>query len=263
MKRMRVRTKSGRPTVARRWQRTAVVSAAAAALLLAAALYVRRPAPLVDLDSVLLSQGFVPNPGFAATFRPGDVIQITETDGTGGARKLARPVLFLRREICFPGRSPGEVPFGLSTASGKRALTLDAGRLGRLLPELQLRGGGTRSYSLAVDNLRVATFSRGELSERFAAPCVEAFGAALESGDRQAWFGTVTEAVVADALTLTIEWRAGTSGEARAALRQQVDGAWRGRGAVTAALDSTEKTVLRMTGPLVLGYRLRPMEAVR
>jgi hypothetical protein len=171
-------------------------------------------------------------------------------------------VLFLTREVCFPGHLPAETPFGLPLTRGQRVVSVSSAGLGRWVPNLQVRGEGTRSYALTLDNLRVATFSRGQLSERFSTSCVEAFASALQSGDRPAWFGTVTEAVVADALTVTIEWQADTSGTAHAALKERI-GALQRTGALTAELDSTERTVLRVSGPLVLGYRYRPMEAVR
>jgi hypothetical protein len=234
-----------------------------AAMLSAAALYVLRPAPLVDLDAVLLKREFIPNPGFSAVFRRGDVIQVAERDDRGEVRRLVRPVLFLKRESCFPGLFPSEVPFGLPATSGQRSLALDGTRLGRVLPQLRLGGREVHAYSLVVENARVATFAKGELSEQFAPSCVERFARALAGGDLPGWFGTVVEAVIADGLTLSVDWRAGTTGEARAAFRQRTTEALPARGTVSTELDSSEKTVLRAAGPLVLGYRYRPMEPVR
>lgn len=244
----------------RRWVAATLVIAAG--IFLAAGLYVLRPAPLVDLDAVLIQQGFIPNPGFTAVFRPGDVIQIAERDDQGRVRQLSRPVLFLKRESCFPGLSPGEVPFGMPAISGHRSLTLDGARLGRVLPQLRVGGREIHAYSLVVENARVATFAKGELSEQFAPSCVESFARALAGGDLAAWFGTVVETVIADGLTLTVDWQAGTTGVARAAFRRHTAGALPARGAVSTELDSSEKTVLRAAGPLVLGYRYRPMEPV-
>ncbi|HEY6320352.1 MAG TPA: hypothetical protein VJA16_02205, partial [Thermoanaerobaculia bacterium] len=115
---------------------------------MAASHYVLRPAPLVDLSDLLLRHGFLPNPGFTAVFRPGDVIQVAESDDKGQVKPLGRPVLFLRRESCFPGLSPGEVPFGLPSTSGQRSFALDASGLGRLLPQLRLGGREVHGYSL-------------------------------------------------------------------------------------------------------------------
>ncbi|HXO19787.1 MAG TPA: hypothetical protein VOA87_07665 [Thermoanaerobaculia bacterium] len=246
-----------------RWRRAAIFALAATALVAAAGLYVSRPAPLVDLDALLTREGFIPNPGFAAVFRPGDIIQLAQPDGRGGAQQLGRPLLFLKRESCFPGRSPSDVPFVLPATTGQRTLALDIGKLGRMLPQLHLVGREVRAYSLVVENPRIATFGRGELSEQFAPICVERFARTLEGGDRSAWFGTVVEAVIADALIFSVDWRADTTGEARTELRQRARAALPAHGAITTELDSTEKTVLRAVGPLVLGYRYRPMEPVR
>ena len=177
-------------------------------------------------------------------------------------RQLGRPVLFLRRESCFPGLSPGEVPFGLPATSGRRSLALDGSKLGRVLPQLRLGGREVHAYSLVVENARVATFAKGELSEQFAPSCVERFARALAGGDLAAWFGTVVEAVIADGLTLSVDWQEGMTGEARAAFRQRTAGALPTRGAISTELDTSEKTVLKAAGPLVLGYRYRPMEPV-
>jgi hypothetical protein len=243
----------------RRW----LVFAGIAALAVVLALIVFRPSPAEDLDELLRGQGFVPNPGFAATFRPGDVIQVTEGDGQGGERRLARPVLVLRREECFPGMEPAETAFAVPGRTGRRkgSLNLSGKGLTRFLPALELGGEGAKAYELTVGNPRVATFAKADLSERFAPSCVSWFDRELAAGDQPGWFETVIETVVADELALTIEWEAEAGAEARARLagsaRKGLPGA-----RIETALDTSEKQVLRSTGPAVLGYRTRPMEPV-
>jgi len=223
--------------------------------------YVFRPQPLDDLDTLLHERDFTPNPGFATTFRPGDVLQIADAHGP-----LARPVLFLTREDCFAGFEPLLSPFALPGWSGKRSGSIDltGSKVARALPQLDLAGHGAKSYSLEIEAPQVETFAKGQLSESFSTLCVRRFDQVLKAGDPATWYVTVVEAVVADALTLTLEWEAGTSDDARARL---ADAARKGlpapKGTVDMRLDSTEKTVLRAPGPLVLGYRYRAMEPVK
>jgi len=231
-----------------------------AILAAAGAIYVFRPQPLEDLDTLLRDRGFTPNPGFATTFRPGDVIQIADANGP-----LARPVLFLTREDCFAGAEPLRSPFALPNWSGKRSGSIDltGSKVARALPQLNFAGQGAKSYSLEIENPQVETLKKGELSENFSTLCAQRFGSAVDGGEKADWYVTITETVVADALTLTLEWETRTSGDAHAKL---ADAARKGlpapKGTVDMKLDSTEKTVLRAPGPLVLGYRYRPMERV-
>lgn len=244
----------------RRWL---VFAAGMATLAVILALIVLRPSPSEDLDELLRGQGFVPNPGLAATFRPGDVIQVAEGDGQGGERRLVRPVLVLRREECFPGLEPAETAFAVPGRTGRRegSLNVSGKGLTRFLPALELGGEGAKAYELTVGNPRVATFAKADLSERFSPSCVSWFDRELAAGDRPGWFETVIEAVVADELALTIEWEAEAGAEARARLAGSARKGLPGGKAET-ALDTSEKQVLRSTGPAVLGYRTRPMEPV-
>jgi len=268
------RTAAGKPPPAARrrkklgalpWRRL-LLAALAVVALVAGAIWINRPAPPEDLDAQLVQAGFELNPGFAASFRPGDVIQIVETDGKGGGRPLPRPVLFLRHEDCFPMQAPTTAAFALASRSGQRSgsLQVQGAVARRLLPGLRLSGQEVRSYALTIERPQVATLARADLSGRFAHTCVERFQEALDSGDRPAWFGTVNETVVADALTFTVEWHAKTSGEIRkrlaSDLRRDLPGVG---GPVATALDSSEKTVLRAPGPVLLAYRYRPMEPVK
>jgi hypothetical protein len=225
------------------------------------AFYVFRPQPLNDLSILLRERGFTPNPGFATTFRPGDVLQIADAHGP-----LARPVLFLTREDCFAGFEPLRSPFALPSWYGQRSGSIDLiGReVSRALPQLDLAGHGAKSYSLEIEAPRVETFAKGQLSESFSPLCIQRFGHAIEAGDPAAWYVTVTETVLADTLILTLEWEAGASGDARARL---ADAARKGlpapKGTVDLKVDSAEKAVLKAPGPLVLGYRYRAMKPVK
>jgi hypothetical protein len=253
VKQRRRRTKAP----SRRW----LVLAGIAALAVILALIVFRPSPAEDLDELMRGQGFVPNPGFAATFRPGDVIQVKEGDGQGGERRLTRPVLVLRREECFPGLEPAETAFAIPGRTGRRrgSLNLSGKGLSRFLPALG--GEGAKAYELVIGNPRVATFAKADLSERFSPSCVSWFERELAAGDQPGWFETVIEAIVADELALTIEWETEAGAEARARLAGSARKGLPG-GKVETALDTSEKQVLRSTGPAVLGYRTRPMEPV-
>jgi hypothetical protein len=134
----------------------------------------------------------------------------------------------------------------------------------RALPQLNLAGQGAKSYSLEIENPQVETFTKGELSESFSPLCVQRFSSAIQGGEQAAWYATIVETVIADALTLTLEWETKTSGDAHAKLAAAArKGLPAPKGTVDMRLDSAEKTVLRATGPLVLGYRYRPMEPVK
>lgn len=234
-------------------------------VVLILALTVFLPSPGDDLEEALTRQGFTLNPGFAATFRPGDVLQIKEEDGRGGERPLDRPLLVLRREECFPGLTPKEEPFALPARLGRRegSFSLQGKRLARALPALSLEGRGAKSYSLAIENPRVATFAKTDLSERFAPACVSWFDRTLAAGDPAGWYATVIEAVVADTLDLTIEWETATKADARVRLTGAAKKGLPARGGTVATqLETSEKTVLRAEGPVVVGYRVRAMEPV-
>jgi hypothetical protein len=230
-------------------------------LTVAGALYVFRPQPLDDLDTLLRERGFIPNPGFATTFRPGDVLQIADARGP-----LARPVLFLTREDCFPGFEPLRSPFALPSWSGKRSGSIDltGSKVTRALPQLEPASHGAKSYSLEIESPYIETLVKGQLSENFSRQCVQRFSRAIEAGDLAVWYGTVTETVSADSLILTLEWDAGTSGEAHSKLAVAARGHLPSpKETAEVKLDTTQKTVLRAMGPLVLGYQYRAMEQVK
>lgn len=245
----------------RRWIALGAVAALAAVM----AFVVFRPSSSEDLDELLRQRGFLPNPGFDATFLPGAVIQVAESDGRGGERPLPRPVLALRREQCFPDLEPTEAALALPQQAGRRAgsLSLSGKRLARFLPGLEIGGEGARSYDLTIVRPRVATFAKAELSERFSRECVAWFERALDAGEKAAWYATVTEAVVADGLDLAIEWEADAGAQAKLRLTDSARKGLRATGEpVATELATAGKTVLRSTGPVVLGYQTRPMEPI-
>ncbi len=252
-------------TARSRWRRRAMVVAVLAIGALVAGWFHFRGQPATDLNAHLESLGFTANPGLDATFVPGTVIQVAEADGLGGSVALRRPLVFLRGAECFPDLEPMVNVLPLPERSGRRTgnLELEGKDLARFLPELRLGGTGVKRYSLAVVRPRLLTFAKAELSEHFSSACVEEFATALAAGDRAEWFETIIEAVVADGLSITLQWEARTSGEARVEISKKTSEAMASSTTdVSTELDSHDTTVLQAEGTLVLGYRSRPMEPV-
>ena len=88
------------------------------------------------------------------------------------------------------------------------------------------------------------------------------------------WFAVIIEAVVADSLTLEMAWREGTSVGARTAEKKAAETqllsilrtAAGTRPPVDASLkvlaDNAKASVLQVDGPVVVGYRTRPLQPV-
>jgi hypothetical protein len=240
----------------RRWPLFALLAAglAAAGLWLAF-----RPDPEADLLAELRSRGFELNGGFAAHYRPGTVIRLFRRGPGGAAEALVRPEVVFWPEQCFPGRMPRSEAFALAGSAGARSFRLDAGQVHRLLPRFGIEGA--KSWEMEVVRPRTAAFALlGDLSEQFSGECLARLEARLDAGEPLAGYRTVTEAVVADGLRLTIDWQAGTGGAVREAARRQVGSRLRGR--VETAFASEERTVLDVRDEIVLAYRTAEMEAV-
>jgi hypothetical protein len=252
------------------------LAAGALGLLAACAAPAPEKSGLKDVFAVLESQGYSPNVGLSGAYAPGNVIQTTQLDARGQEQALASPIVFLWGSDCFPDQAPRVSPFGLPESSGREAsaFRLDAGLLSLFVPALKIDRSSVLDYRLELSNPQVHTLAKGDLSRRFAQRCVDDLAQALEDGDRIEWYAVVTEAVIADSLTLEMDWRAGTAAGVRlaqqAAVGQQlvslVSGATPGGGGLAAsvevAADNEKQTAIRMDSPVIVGYRPRPLQPV-
>lgn len=234
-----------------------------------------RPEPVKDLFALLAEQGFEPNVGLSAVFAPGNIVQ-TQTQGPGGAQALVTPLVFAWGTDCFPGQVPQRSPFALPQSSGYQAsgFRLGAQLLGELLPSLHFDRATVMQYQLELGNTEILTYAKADLSRQLAEPCVRALAQAMDDGDRIEWYAVVIEAVVTDSLELSIDWQSSASASARTAAvgsaRQQLAGmmATGARGAlpIDAAVgvvsNAANRSLLRARGPVVVGYRVRPLQPV-
>ena len=257
---------------ARRWL---AVGAALAALAVVGLYIVNRPAPaaggLTDLFALLTQQGYRANTGFSGNFEPGNIVRIAEAGPDGLGRPLATPVVFMWASDCFPGQAPRRTEFVIpeSAGSSSAALTLGAGALRRWLPAFGIAESAASSYSLRLDDTAVQTFALGDLSGAFSDRCVRALEAAMKAGDAPAWFAIVVEAVIAEGLSMQVEWRgaldAGTRDSATEYVRDTLARLTRsneGAAANSARVEAqdTRRTVIAADGPLIVAYRARPIQ---
>ena len=229
-----------------------------------------------DLFGLLADQGYEANKGLSGIYAPGNIIQTHEMGAEGSARPLASPIVFRWSKDCFPGQVPRRSPFAIPTGSGysENAFRLGAGLLGRLLPSLSFDRRAVAEYQLQIGNTEVVTFAKADLSHQFAEDCVRALSQALEDGDKIEWYSVIVEGVVADSLNLEMNWQTGSSLEARTAQlgesRQQLGTiAKLGSGGLTPieagvslAANNTKKSVIKVEGNVIIGYRARPLQPV-
>lgn len=224
-----------------------------------------------------MKQGYTPNAGFSGLYQPGAVIQTTERGPDGQEKALSTPLLFLRGESCFPGKTPIQSVYALPDSTGTSSASLKVGAklVGRFLPSLTLDSTVVADYSLAFDNPHVLAFAKGDISQQFSQSCLRSFDRELKAGDKMEWFSVIQEVVAADALKLEISWKSGTKAEervdARKKLQKSLSGASAARpaGGIPFAADAEvsaeddRKTVLSVQGPVVIAYRARALYPVR
>lgn len=235
------------------------------------AFFVKEDRGLRDIFRILNEQGYTANVGLSGIFRPGNVIQVMEGGPDRPERQLLSPLLFLWGSDCFPDAELRESYFALPEYAGasSASLSLEPSMLVRLLPKLRVESRAVADYSLKLENTRVQTIARADLSGRFSEKCVEALRQTLDDGDKIAWFAVVVEAVVSDSLAFEVRWKIDSSAEARAAFKNELQqslasvGGEHGRSGgleVNLAADDEKKTVISAKGLVVIGYRARPME---
>jgi hypothetical protein len=233
--------------------------------------FVKQERGIGDIFLILNEQGYTANVGLSGIYRPGNVIQLMEGGMDLPERQLLSPLLFLWGSDCFPGVEPRDSHFALPEYAGtsSASLSLEPNMLVRLLPRLRVESAAVADYSLKLENTRVQTIARADLSGRFSDRCVKALRQALDDGDKIGWFAVVVEAVVSDSLAFEVRWKVDSSAKARAALKNElqqtlasVEGERGGANGleINLAADDEKKTVILAKGLVVIGYRARPLQ---
>jgi len=245
-----------RKAIRRRWALLGLLVLIAAALIV-----VFRPDPQAELMASLRIQGFEPNVGFAAHYQPGTVIQLRKRDAGGEVRTLPRPEIVLWPDQCFPGIEPRPAPYPLPSRRGRRQTTirLEAAQALRFLPALGI--AGAKQWEIEIASPQLLTFARLELDEKFSEFCLDGLERTFDADDDPSWFRTISEAVVADGMTITIDWQADADADVKAAAERAVEESLEpAEATVEVRLQSEERTVLAVDGRIVLAYRTFTME---
>ena len=226
-----------------------------------------------DVYSLLQNNGYTPNPDFSGLFRPGNIIQITELGTDGKQHPITTPVLFAWADECFPGQVPRTQEFTIPQGTGSSAasLTLSRDVAMRLLPAVSLHSEAVANYSLKLENTRVQAFAKGDLSGSFSSSCVAKLKRAIHAGDEIDWFKLILASVVADAITLQVQWKENSSAEAR----NQVTGNAKSALAASVVTGNPEKdsgmkvgitnntsqeTTISAKGLIIVGYMARSLQ---
>lgn len=230
---------------------------------------------LEDFFVLLDQRGYTPNVGFSGVFRPGNIIQVSEQSSDVKDRELATPLVVAWADKCFPGRTPRTLEFTLPEFRGQSSadLTLSGKMLSRMMPSLNLENNTVASYSLTLEDTRIQTFAKTDLSTEFSAPCVAALQTAIDGGEKVEWLRVVVEAIVADALTLQVDWKDNASMETRENVANTVSKALSRTAAASNAGDNSElkvavtksdtkQTTVSAKGFVIVGYRARPLQPV-
>ena len=232
--------------------------------------------PLANFFSILEEQGYTPNVGFSGNYIPGNIIQIMERGADGKERRLTPPLVLLWKEQCFPGLESRKALYVLPESSGKKGAELNLGAevIGTMLPVLQVDSAAAASYSMKLENTRVFSFARLDLSQNFSEQCVRTLEDDLRLGNKAEWYAVILEAIVVDAISFEINWRDNSTAAARnkvkdnaektlAALVKQKSGTGQAvQGDVRLDIDSEKTTVINAAGEVIVGYRVRQLEPV-
>jgi hypothetical protein len=228
---------------------------------------------LNDIFELLEQQGYTANVGLSGIYEPGNLIQTTQEGPGGKPVALGSPIIFSWGSDCFSDRTPRIAPFVLSDSQGSEAnsISLGASIVNLFMPSLKLSHQSLADYRLDLENPQVYTFAKGDLSRQFSEKCVQSLANALEDGDKIEWFSIIIEAVTVDALTLEMNWRSGSSAEGRIALQdqiiQQLGSILKGyskdflqaEAGLQLITDNEKNSVIKTDGPVIIGYRGRPL----
>ena len=233
-------------------------------------------APLVDFFATLQQQGYEPNIGFSGSLAPGNIIQTMEKGADGKERRLNPPLIVLWREQCFPGKELRESLYILPESSGESTAQLNLGAeiIGKMMPVLQLDSAAAADYSMKLENTRILSFAKLDLSQQFSEQCVQTLEADLRLGNEADWYAVILEAITVDAINFEINWRENSTAAARNKVKQDAEktlaaivGQESGagltpKGSVSLASDNKKTTVIKAAGEVIVGYRIRKLEPI-
>jgi hypothetical protein len=227
-----------------------------------------------DVFSLLQNNGYTPNPAFSGLLRPGNIIQVTEL-GTGAKEhQMAIPLVFAWADECFPDQFPRTQEFTLPQGTGSSSAGLSVSReaAARLIPSLNLQSEAVADYSLRLENTRVQAFAKGDLSGSFSKPCVAKLKTAIRAGDKIEWFKLILASVVADAVTLQVQWKENSSADVRSRVMENAQNALANTGVPTSGPardsglkvgitnNSKKETTISAKGFVIIGYQARPIQ---
>lgn len=230
--------------------------------------------PLDNFFKVLEEQGYRPNPGFSGNFAPGNVVQLSEIGPDGTERPLEPPLVVLWKDQCFPDKALNSSIYVLPELAGEGAASINLGAdfIHRAVPALQVESGAALSYSMKLEDTRVLSFAKLDLSQQFSDVCVQRLEKELLQGNKAEWYGVILEAVVSEGISFTIDWRENASAEARSKNSEKAKQALSTMLEPTAGVDlmptgtvkfsgnSNKTTTLKADGRVVVGYRVRRLE---
>ena len=231
---------------------------------------------LSDIFDILEQQGYEANVGLSGIYEPGNVLQTAQAGSDGQAVPLASPIIFAWGSDCFPDQSPRVAPFVLPDSQGAQAnsISLGASMLSLFIPSLNFNRQSLANYHLDFENTSVYTFAKGDLSQQFSEKCVQSLARAIEAGENIELFAIIIESVIAEGMTLELNWQSGTAVEARTAQRNQ---AMQQLGSILSGYseklqgsssglevtqDNAKKSVIKTDNPVIIGYRIRPLQPV-
>jgi len=228
-----------------------------------------------DVFSLLQNSGYTPNPTFSGLFRPGNIVQVTEFGTDAKEHQLAVPVLFAWADECFPGQIPKTQEFTLPEGAGSLSAGLTVGRESakQLIPSLNLQSEAVADYSLKLENTRIQVFAKGDLSGGFSKACVTKLKAAIHAGDKVEWFKLILASVVADSVTLQVQWKENSSADARSRVTENAQNALAQTGVAASGPakdsglkvgitnNSGKQTTISARGFVIIGYQARPIQA--
>ncbi|MFH2044938.1 MAG: hypothetical protein ABIK92_07310 [Pseudomonadota bacterium] len=228
---------------------------------------------LDDVFEFLEQKGYTVNHGFSGIYLPGNIIQVIQMQD-GKEVPLDIPILVLSGKDCFPDKEPVKAPFTLPDYIGSSSAQFKAGAksMAALLPDLALDSKTVADYSLKFGNIQSIVFAKLDISRKFSDQCVNDLRNALADGDKLGWIKVIQEAVVADSIIFEINWKSGTSAEARKNIEEnalrKIDKIFQSNDKNEQAaeisselrLDTDKKMVIEAKGIVVLAYKFRPLD---
>ncbi len=167
--------------------------------------------------------------------------------------------------------NPGGLPE--ETGSAAAGLTLSGEAVLRFIPSLGFQGEAVGNYSLRLENTRVQAFAKGDLSGGFSKSCVAKLTKAMNAGDKIEWFNLILASVVADTVTLQVQWKETSSADARSRVIENVEKTLAQTGTTTFSStrdspplhvgitnNSQKQTTISAKGFVIIGYQARPIQ---